>query len=286
MIKLKYNPVRHMTQEEIDELTNHVASASSVVKLMCGVANNAAWLVMAKAFDCLKKSPRYKHDVKRLFKAASTEIHRYENRLVTATIYRMFHVADMSPEIRRRYGDITDRDYYEFWKGIGATAYTKTQPYIESLQHKYALSVGKHHVKDPEIVAWVMTAMAALNIATEAYNRALKTCEENYNLKRPLLERFFGQFNLKPVADRWMTAMFAFAPDTDGYELDEVEERNIAVGIDQLADAWLSPDTLYTSTGDTVAEYEEVFASKGFQRKIMTEIADIHHETNRIINEL
>ena len=84
-----------MTEEQYNELARKMASAAGVVKLICGVANNAAWLVVLDAYDQARRCQRYRHEVKRAFKMAIEAWHDYERRLVHATENRMFHMADM-----------------------------------------------------------------------------------------------------------------------------------------------------------------------------------------------
>lgn len=266
-----------------DELGKRMGAAASVVKLVCGCANNAAWMVVSEAMDHLKKSPRYRHQVKQAFKLATLELHRYETNLLTASTNRMFHLADMGESTRRKYGDISDREYYDFWKAIGSAAYTRTYPHITSLQNKYRLSLQHHGVRDADLVAWTMTAQAAIDLAIKLYDYALKECISGYAINRRLLEYVFDQFKLSKVSAKWYHAMLVLAPETADYDLDEVEKRNIEHGLAQLCEAWVQPSLLYSSTGDTVAEYDEVFATPGFQKMAMREIADIEKET---LNEL
>ena len=40
-----------MYEQQYNELTRKMASAAGVVKLICGVANNAAWLVVLDGYD-------------------------------------------------------------------------------------------------------------------------------------------------------------------------------------------------------------------------------------------
>lgn len=256
-----------------------ITSTSASVKLVCGVANNAAWLIMAEAMTHLKQSPRYRHKVKQAFKLASLEIHRYETNLVTASKNRMFHVADMTDNIRRRYGDITDRQYYEFWKSIGGPAYTKTHPLVTSLQNKYRLSMQSHGIKDADLVAWIMTAQAALDLSVKMYEKVINEAANHHGINRLVLKSIFDQFSLKPVSERWMAAMATLEPLSNAIHLDALEQHNIAHGVAQLCEAWVDPHLLYGSTTETIADSEEVFATKGFHRKALQEIAEVENET-------
>ena len=277
-----------MTNEEIQRA---FYSAASVVKLICGVANNAAWLVMMDAYDHAKQCRRFKvsvkggHTVKWFFKNAINEWNDYERNLLRATTNRMFHLADMSEEVRRKYGDITDDEYYEFWKGIGGPAYTKTRPMITSLWNKYRLSLLKHDVKDAEHIAWVMTAQAAIDLAGTMYESALRECETGYHLPRKPLEQVFGQFSLKRLSKAWMRAMYMLAPETEDITPDPLDEKNIEMGLRQLMEAWMEPDLLYSSTSETVEDYDEIFRTKGFQKKVLREIADVRAETIKNLQE-
>ena len=261
-----------MTREE---LTKKMVAASSVVKLVTGIGNNAAWMIVLEALDHARQCRRYRGQVKHLFKRCILMFHDYERRLIYASENRMFHLADMTPNIRKKYGDITDRQYYELWAATGTEAYTKTRPLQTSLWNKYRLSLIKHGVKDAEHVAWVMTAMAALELAVSLYREAIKDCHVGMGIQNNILEKVFGQFSLHRINKTWMEAMTALAPDTEGYELDTIEERNIQNGLQQLCDAWIGTNTIFGSTMAAVEEYGEVFRTKGEQKKALREIATV-----------
>ena len=276
-----------------EEIVKAVSNAAAIFKLVCGVGNNAAWLAMMDGYDHAKRCKAFRrsckggHMVGWYFKKAVNDFKDYERRLLTASENRMFHVADMTEDVRRKYGDISDAEYYEFWKGVGGVAYAKTQPHITSLWNKYRVSLVKHDVKDAEHVAWVMTAQAAIDLSLAMYESAMKECETGMNLHRKLLDGIFGQFSLKTISKDWMRAMMLLAPETDKYQLDSTEERNIDLGLQQLMEAWLDPELLYSSASGAVDDYEEIFATKGFVKKVQREIAEVRAETlKELENEL
>ena len=268
-----------------EEIVKAVSNAAAIFKLVCGVGNNAAWLVMMDGYDHAKRCKAFRrslrggHMVGWYFKKAVNDFKDYERQLLTTGKNRMFHVADMTEDVRRKYGDISDAEYYEFWKGVGGVAYAKTQPHITSLWNKYRVSLVKHDVKDAEHVAWVMTAQAAIDLSLAMYESAMKECETGMNLHRKLLDGIFGQFSLRTVSKDWMRALMLLAPETDNYQLDSTEERNIDLGLQQLMEAWLDPELLYSSASGAVDEYEEIFATKCFMKKVQREIADVRAET-------
>ena len=141
----------------------------------------------ARHCKAFRKSLPGGHTVGWYFKRAINDFYSYERNLLTTQTNRMFHVADMSDDVRRKYGNISNEEYYEFWKGVGVVAYHKTKPLITSLVNKYRLSLLEHGVKDAEHVAWVMTAQAALALAGAMYESAMKECENGLELHRRVL---------------------------------------------------------------------------------------------------
>lgn len=265
----------------LQELAKRMAHASSLVKLICGTANNAAIGIMLEAKDHAKQCRNYRQKVKHLFKMAIDEMHRYELTLVVPYKNRMFGMEDMSPEVRKKYGDISDRQYYDFWCGMGNPVYKKTRPLITSLWNKYRLSLEKEGIREAEHVAWVMVAQAALELSVLMYRRAVEECVTGYELDRKMVEQVFHQFSLEQVAKRWKAALYALCPCTDEAEPDEIDRRNIEQGLLQLTDAWVDPTLLYTSTMENVEDFPEVFRTKGELRKSLHEIAEVKQETMR-----
>ena len=272
-----------MTHEELER---KMTAAASTVKLVCGVGNNAAWLVVLEAYGHAKQHRRFNQNIKGgkrvswFFNRVMKLYHEYEHRLVDARHNRLFHVADMDEKTRRKYGEgITDREYYDFWAASGNPCYSKTHPLVTSLWNKYRLSLQHNDVSDADKVAWVMVGQAALELAVTMYDLAIDECEKGYGIKRSILEYIFGQFSMKEIASEWYRAMMTLAPEIGPIVPSDLDEKNIDLGIRQLMEAWLDYDTLYDSTADTVAEYNEVFRTRGFQKKVLREIAEVRQET-------
>ena len=262
-----------------EETCKRMGNAAAVVKLITGVANNAAWLITLNAHDHARRCHNYRHQVKHLFVETMRALRRYETRLIYASDNRMFHLADMSDKVRKKYGNITDREYYDFWAGVGNAAYERTLPLLTSLQHKYRKSLEREGVQEAEHVAWVMVAMAALELAVQMYRRAIDECVNGYKLPRIMVETVFNQFSLATISEMWRKALVALCPGTDKITPSPTDARNIELGLEQLCQAWSDPKTLYGSTMDTVEEYQEVFRTKGEQKKSLREIAEVRDET-------
>lgn len=245
--------------------------ASALFKLSLGVSNNATFLLMLDAHDKAKEMQSYRGKVKLAFKQVFDAFKAYENKLRFAGKNRLFHVDDLTPKHRKKYGDINDSQYFEYWQGYGYTAYHKTKPLVTSLQNKYRLSLVNHHHPDADAVAWVLTAQAALNMCVTLWNDAYERSVEDFGLQPSIAINVFSQMSLKDVAERWKRAMTMLVPDYD-YELDEVEDRNIELGLRQLIDAWADYETELQSLMDTVDDYSEIFATEGHRKKEKREI--------------
>ena len=267
------------------ELQQAVSTAAAYMKFVCGVGNNAAWLVTLDAYDQAKKHRNWEkrvkggHTVKSLYKMVMKAHKNYERNLIYTDTNRMFHVADMPPEARKIFGDISDRDYFDYWASVGGGAYAKTRPAITSLWNKYRLSLLHHDIEQSDIMAWIMTATAALCTAQSLYERGLKTCHEEWGLPTEGLRRIFRGLDLANIAKLWMDAMQATDPASDSYELEPTENRNIEFGLLQLTESWFSLRTLYESVQATTEDYSEVFRTAGEQKKALCQIAKLRAET-------
>ena len=258
-----------------DDLVKRLAEASGFVKAYVGIVNNAAWLVCLQALDHVKKHRNYRFAVKKAYQQAVTEYHAYESRLVYAKTNRFFHVGDLAPETRARFRpDVTDREYYDFWVSIGAEAYEKTLPLVTSLWNKYRVSLVGHDIQQPDITAWALTGTAALSLADKTFESMLCTLQDDYDLPKELSRQVFADFSMKKVHDAWYRACLMTDPKSSAYKLNSTEERNIIMGLDQLKDAWLNSMLLSESVRETVAEYDEIFRTKGVQKKVLKNMMD------------
>lgn len=286
------------------ELERTAAQVAGFVKMMTGVANNAALAIMN---DCLDKitdkrsresyaekpwhpHPRYRQRVKQLFNQALQERDDYRRRLThpTGNGLRFFTVSDMPEETRRKYGVVSDKTYFEFWEGTGSLAYQRSQPLIGSLHNKFRLSMLNHSVPCPEQVAWGLVAANMLELAVVIWQRAMKSSHEAFEglLTMDYVQSLYRPFSLAKVSQRWQQALSLMAPETTGYELDPTEERNIAMGVEQIMELWVSPDLPFDSTIQAVEDFQEdIFRTPGYAKKAMRELADMRNAAVRDLAE-
>lgn len=292
--------------EKIDreQLELDVAKCSGFVKMMCGVANNCAIKIVdecrCKIADIRDEDdykirpkqphPGYKHRAKKLFTQFFQEWHAMETNLLhpSAGETRFFHVGDMPPESLKHYGTMTDAQYFEFWKGTGALAIVKSRPLVTSLQNKFRLSLEHHGVRSAQQTAWAMVGDAVLQLAVETWERTMRSCQEALPmLELSFVERLWQPFSPKRPAETWRKAMLLMAPECDGYKLDAVEERNIALGLEQLRDLWISSDLAFDATIRAVEDYDEdIFRTRGEAKKSMRQLAEMRDDARREIEQL
>lgn len=262
------------------EMLRNISLSASMIKLVCGVANNAAWLVALEAYDHAKQCKRYRNiNVRGEFKRIMKMYHAYESHLIFATKNRLFHIDDMSPETRKKYGAVSDREYYDFWTATGAQAYMKTRPLLTSLWNKYRLSLVNHHVSDAEHVAWIMVAQATFELAVRIYKAAMDDIINNYKVPRNIANMIFQQLSVENLSKQWFKAMSALSPDSSEFEFTPTEERNISLGIRQLHEAWSHPSIFFDSTAQAAEAYDDIFRTKGELRKTLAELKEMKEET-------
>jgi len=282
-----------MTQEEIDSLNLEVGRMSGFVKMMMGVADNCALMVMRHAHDKIsdlrdndsyterprRPHPNYRHKTKMLFRKAIDESVVWRASLLNPPHgdIRFFHVDDMEPSARKIYGAMTDREYFEFWQATGSKAYMKCLPLMTSLCNKFRLSMENHGIANAAQTAWGITALTVLQLSVDTWKRTMCSVKEAIDgrLTDDFIEHMYRPFLLTKVADWWEKALIAMSPETGDYKLDSSEERNIKLGIEQLQEEWIHPDTPFDSLSGAVEDYDDIFRTKGEMKKALREIGEM-----------
>lgn len=272
-------------EEKIEEMTSALSKASGLMKTVTGIGNNAARMACLDAFDQIKKHPRARVKIKGggtplgEFRRCLSMWKDYERQLIYTEENKFFHVDDMGPKLRERFGDITDREYYEFWCSGGFQAYADSYPFYTSLINKFRLAYAAHGVKEPEIMGWATAACCTLDMAVDIYDIAIKNCAEELGvLTEKAYRHFFKDFNLRAIADFWAKAVKELEPGTE-VELTETEHKNIAQGFEQLMLLWVDEDKLFKSRAKAIEDYEEVFRTKGTMMKALKELAEYRDAT-------
>lgn len=265
------------------ELSSAISSSSALIKLACGVSNCMAYLLMCDARDIIRKHPRYNGKIKLLYNRAFDEYNAYLRNLRNppSDKPRFFHIADMGESTRKHFGDITDEQYFEFWEGCGGRSYVTLRPLITSLANKYRLAITRHGINHAEILQWVMTTEAMLEISVQMWETCTQELADRHSLPLTLIRKVFSCFSLQRVAAAWKKALDATAPSTMTLQLEEYEERNIELGLIQLTEALSEPEELYSSLLGSVEDYEEVFRTKGEQKKMIRQIKELGKECSR-----
>ncbi len=252
--------------------------AAGQVKVAAGVANNAAWMVVLEAHDHIRNHPNYRHQVKRQFQQVLEQFHAYERGLIYADKNRMFRVADMGDKTRKIYGNITDREYYDFWTATGANVYTDTRLLVTSLQNKFRLVYEKHKFEHPNTLAWAYVGGACLTLAVQILKLTIDAVHDEYKIPSRACNEVFGQFLIDRIAKAWNEATRLLEPRAFGLELEDLEQKNINLGLQQIFDAWGDTSMHLEVTASTIADYDEVFRTKGEQKKARRGIIELMKE--------
>lgn len=265
-----------MKQDKYEALMTAIRGGALLMKIMMGAANNAAWTVCLHAHDKAKVLPQYRHEVKRAFRATLDAWRTYESELLHDQRNRFFSLKDMPERTRKTYGDITDREYYDFWTGTGGEMYVCTSPLIGALQHKCRRVLEDRGMKDADGLAWVTTARACLDLAVVIYDMTALVLTNEHGIPSRIVREVFGKFSLQPVRDRWKHAEHLLM--LDDIQLTDGEVRNIELTLEQIQERWTSIDLIYQLMGDAAESYDEVFRTRGEMKKVLKGLADIRQE--------
>lgn len=300
MSRYKYAQGRNLVRKALNpnqrspqEIERDISDNSGFIKMTCGVANNCAYGIMMDCLDQLRKHPGYSRRAKRLFEGKSygvTEIYRaYRNRLrwPGRSDVHYFDLKFMPEEARRKYHITSDDQYFEFWEATGAFSYNKSRKWVTSLWNKFRLSMINHHVPNADIAAWGLVGASVLELAVETWRLATRAVREVVpELPQSFYEMIYRPFSLQPVSVAWQKAFIALCPESGTYKLDSTEERNIAMGLLQLRDLWISPDMPYDAVIRAMEDYaDEIFRTKGDAREAISKMAEMRDEAVREVNQ-
>ncbi len=275
-----------LSESEFNSIAEAFTQASALVKTTVGVGNNAAWMACLDAFDHIRQHPAYRHNVKAAYKKVFEALKAYERNLICATNNRFFHVADMAPQTRKVYGNITDREYYDFWAAFGYTAYADCKPFYTCLVNKLRLAYVRNGETHPDILAWSAAAGLCLDMAAEIYQSAIRRCADAEEWKHigipdKAWQAVFSSFNIAHVARLWDNAHQLLAGNTN-MQLTGAEKHNIEMGYHQLMQKWLDEDTLFGSRIKTCDDYAEVFRTNGERKKAQKQFARLRNEMKQL----
>lgn len=267
---------------EMQEVRRSIATAAGLMKELMGVANNAAWIVCLEARDHLSKLPSWNrrvtggHAVSKVFKRVMDAFHAYERRLIYDEETRFFDLRDMPERTRRFYGDITNREYYDFWAATGGSTYERTRPLITSLWNKYRLALLHGGIEWADDAAWGLCAMSCLNSAVTIYRQSITMIHNEFNLPVRGLEDGFRNFSLYPIARMWDKALAAAIPECVKLEISDTDGKNIEAGIRQVMEAWTEGNAIYDDMEKTLRDCgEDVMRTKGFIEKSINDVQQL-----------
>lgn len=261
----KNKNVNHQALKDVMRMTT---LCTGMVKAMCAMPNNVAYIMLYNAHDHAKKHPAYKQKTKQLYKHTMETYMAYERRLCRATNYRMFEVADLAPEARKRYsGNITNEDYFTLWQDYGSTGYRLALPHLQALTHKFRLSLRRRGVPYEDILCHQLTAQAVLDIAVSIHRSAMILARKEFHLSNEIIHTHYDQFSLNNVAMSLEKAVHSLC--SEEYALDEQETRNIQLSIKDIADVFSKQENMLLASASAIENNADIFRTKGEMKKIL-----------------
>lgn len=272
---------REETEKRRDELLRCIISASGIVKLVCGVGNNTACILLYNAIDAVKRSPLYRQRVKKLVNMTDEEYRSYERRLLYANTNRFFAVCDMGEEQKRAYtSSLSDSQYFEMWQGLNSAAYSECKPLLDSLSHKYYKMLCRHKCQYPQTVKECLLALTMLEIADKMYQSAIDSITIDSPITKKLADELFSSFSMAKVIKQWRMVVDAVSTGDESMSITDDEQHDIDLGLQQIEEIMFNVDTLFDAFQDTVHEYAEVFRTKGFQKKALKSVQLLRNATD------
>lgn len=297
---------KRLPEETLRELERTLAKCAGYVKMMCGVSVNCAVTITKNAFDRISDlrseedyerdpwhpHPGYKGYAKSLFKQFDRELYTYFSSLLVPPLGepRFFEIGDLPEKSRNIYKthSITNREYFEFWRATGVLPFQKSRPLIGSLHNKFRLSLQSHGVPCPELTAWALVGASVLELAQETWQRAMRSVHEACDglLTVEEVETVYRLFSPQRMSQAWQAAIKVLSPEADAYKLGELETRNIALGLNQLRELWISANMPFDATIAAVEDYsEDIFASRGQAKRAIRELMEMREDAIRDLEE-
>lgn len=272
----QYRPFRsqgsYISTESRQQIEQRIWRASGLVKTLCCMPNNVAYITLYNAYDYARRHPGFRMETKKLYRDAMESYKVYERRLYAATENRMFHLNDLTANCRKRYGDITDKEYFEFWQDIGSRGYTLALPHLQALTHKFRTQLKKRDTPHYEILAHQLLAQTMLTTAVAFHRSAITLAIDKDKVPSEIAGKLYGQFSLAAVEKKFSKALLSLCPNRVG--LDEVEERNIEMTVKDITDIFANEENINKVLIDGVADNEDIFRTKGEMKKTLRQCAE------------
>lgn len=258
----------------IEEINDAIREVIARVRINCGVANNCAYIVLSNALYEASKHPKYKHQIKKAFRNVEQEWKQYEMSLLNSS-YKFFDVNDLDDAQKKVFGNISNRQLFEFWQGYGASAYKKTINEINSLRHKYRKISQRIGYDNPDTTSILSTAYTLLDAACQIYDFTLSDICKVVKVDASICDKMLCIFSPKRVKDALRKAMEMLYPGIFDEEITEDEERNIILSHEEISIKWTSSSFIFGSLSDACNEYSECFSTKGYAKRAARQAAEL-----------
>ena len=267
---------------DVSQLEEEIVGTTSAVKFIMGVAFALVYFTMLDSIDKIKTASWYARN-KRLFKAARKAMDDYEKNLLYATSNRFFCVKDMDDELRAKYSaTLTDKQYFWYWKDMGASSYDRFRPFLLSLQNKYRLALQEYGIKEANEVSWAIMTEFALEEADDMYkDGVLATMSKKIGVPEKILEPIYRSFRFNNVHKAWQRALRAILPNVADIGEYVLSKRNVQLGIDDFHQRISSVLTSCDSIMEATEDNEDIWANNTEFKKAKRIIRTVQREINK-----
>lgn len=265
-------------------LIRQVSDACGELKMFTGGAVNCALFMLHEALVQLEQCDTYRHQAKVLLNRTRQDWQQYEHDLLhPGDGLRFFHLDDMQDEYRKRYGDITDAEYFEFWQGMGSEMYMQCHPDIIALCYKYERYLTRIGHRNAKAYATAMTADALLQLSCIVWDIITLQNQSAMPALSPSFRQLAQPLSPQRIADTFHQAIevmfLSHSP-----ELTALECADIKSSTDSISATWSDPITYTNIQESNIKSYaSDVFRTKGEVRKLLQLNSDKREEIQQEI---
>lgn len=256
-----------MTQEDLIIRSKRYA-ISGWVKQIAGIVNNATWFAMIDAIDAVRKHPRYKQRVKLDFKTALQKFKDYEAILQCDEHRGLFDLKNLTPEARKKYGSITNQDYYEYWCAVGGSAYMLSKDKMQEITDALTEHLNTEGYNHTDILAKLLLASTCMEHAILCVDGIIEAGCRDVRLSVADGKKFYSVLSLRPVHTAWQKAISTLEPSIG----DMLVPEHVYKHYDGLGELWRSEEFIINCIRKTSVDYEEIFRNKTELRKLKSEL--------------
>lgn len=113
-----------------------------------------------------------------------------------------------------------------------------------------------------------------MTLAVQILKLTINAVHDEYKIPSRACHEVFGQFQIDHIAKTWNEASRLLEPRAHEIVLEDIEQKNINQGLQQILEQWGDPVAQVSSVVLNIQEYEEVFRTKGEMKKALRSLRE------------